>query len=97
MRRVLVGLAAACFAVGTVCLGVFCVQVVRVMINMPGLDWDVERDLERAWRVQRWGWYFLGLYVVGFVILFLLRDRAETSSAKPGAPAEAARQALRSS
>jgi hypothetical protein len=83
MRRILVGIAAACLTVGTVCFGAFFVQVARFMIDMPGLD--MEKDLGKAAPIQRWGWYFFGLYVAGFVILFLLPDRGGTSSAGPGA------------
>jgi len=52
---------------------------------------DVEKGLAQVAPIQRWGWYFLGLYSAGSVILFLLSDRGTPPSAEPSAAADGGR------
>jgi hypothetical protein len=83
VRRLFVGIAATCLTVGTVCFGIFFVQAAWFVIHMPSL----KEALAQAGSIQRWGRYFLGFYVAGFVILLLASERDERSIAEPhGAP-----------
>jgi hypothetical protein len=81
VRRLPVGIAAACLIAGSVCFGIFLAQTVRFIIHMPSVD----VCLAQVGSIQRWGWYFLGLYVAGFAILFLMPEPDERPSAEPGA------------
>jgi hypothetical protein len=87
--RLSVWIAAACLTVGTVCFGIFFVQAAYFVIHMPSVD----KCLAQVGSIQRWGWYFLGLYVAGFVILFLAPEPDELPSAEPGAAPDPARDA----
>ena len=81
MRQFSVRIALACFIVGTVCFGVFFVQVACIVIHMPSVD----KVLAQAGSIQKWGWYFFGLYVAGFLILFLTSKPERPPSNEPGA------------
>ena len=87
MRRLSTWIAAACLTVGTVCFGVFFVQAAWFVIHMPSVD----EGLAKVGSIQRWGWCSLGLYVAGFVILFLAPKPDERPSAEPGAPPDSTR------
>ena len=81
MRQILVYTAAACFTLGTICFGVFFVQVGRIVIDMPSVD--VGLPLVAA--IQAWGWRFVGLYVAGTVLLLFVREPRKPSKVDPDA------------
>lgn len=83
MRRALLGISLACFVSGTACFGVFLLQVARIMAKMP--SHDIDQLMPQVVPVQRWGWYFLGLCIGGFVLLSFVRDPGSVPPAERGA------------
>jgi len=67
---------------GTSCFGVFFFHVTCIMLEMPSQE--IEQLLSRVAPIQRWGWYIVGLYICGFVIVFFVRDHGADSGGGAG-------------
>ncbi len=67
-HRILLIIAALCFVAATVCFGFCFVGVVRLMMDMPRIDADA--GLMRTVPIQTWGFRFIGLSVLGCIILW---------------------------
>lgn len=67
-HRILLIIAALCFVAATVCFGFCFVGVVRLMLDMPQIEADA--GLQRTVSIQTWGLRFLGLSILGGVILW---------------------------
>ena len=78
MRQVLLGLSIVCLVAGTGCFGVFLYQLAHLMFAMPRQE--IEQLLPQVVPIQRWGWYFLGLFIGGFLILFFVGGRGQESN-----------------
>ena len=86
MHRLFLGLSLACFVTGSVCFGVFFVRTACLIVQMPSFDF--EQVFRHVARTRTWGWWSLGLYSVGVVILWCLPGRTRSAEAKPAGGTE---------